>query len=77
MGIPGDILKWITTGSRVNVNEEYSEWKGLINGIPQGSMLSPLLLIFHINGLPDVVSSEIYLFADDTKIFRKIRSIGV
>ena len=39
---------------------------------PQGSVLGPLLLVIFINNLPDVVSSDIYLFADDTKISRPI-----
>ena len=42
------------------------------SGIPQGSVLGPLLLVIFINDLPDVVSSDIYLFADDTKISRPI-----
>jgi hypothetical protein len=45
------------------------------SGIPQGSALGPILFVFYINDLPDVVESEVYLFADDTNIFRLINSI--
>ena len=46
------------------------------SGIPQGSVLGPILFVIYINDLPDVVKhSETYLFADDTKLFKQINSI--
>ncbi|KAK3089769.1 hypothetical protein FSP39_006368 [Pinctada imbricata] len=42
------------------------------SGIPQGSVLGPILFVLYINDLPDEVNSEVYLFADDTKIFKVI-----
>ena len=42
------------------------------SGIPQGSILGPILFVIHINDLPEVVKCGTYLFADDTKIFRQI-----
>ena len=56
----------------VRVNGELSESKPVISGIPQGSVLGPLLFVIYINDLPDVVSSNVLLFADDTKIFRQV-----
>jgi hypothetical protein len=38
----------------------------ITSGIPQGSVLSPILFELYINDFPDAVESEIYLFADDT-----------
>ena len=44
------------------------------SGIPQGSVLEPILFVIYINDMPECVNSTTYLFADDTKIFREIKS---
>jgi len=55
---------------RVKLNGKLSEWNAVLSGIPQGSILGPLLFIIFINDLPDFCqhSTDIYLFADDVKI---------
>ena len=73
------IISWISaflTGriQKVTVNGEDSEWGNVTSGIPQGSVLGPVLFVIFVNDLPDIVKSDMYLFADDTKIFRIIEN---
>ena len=49
-----------------------SSWTDVISGIPQGSVLGPILFVVYINDLPDAVTSDIRLFADYTKVYRTI-----
>ena len=78
-GIQGQILKWIKDflqerKQQVCVNGYLSSWKEVTSGIPQGSVLGALLFIIYINDLPDNITSDIYLFADDTKFFRQVEN---
>ena len=80
-GITGQILGWICSflhsrAQCVMMNKTASEIKNVTSGIPQGSVLGPILFVLYINDLPDIISEGtwIFLFADDTKIFREIRS---
>ena len=79
VGISDPILGWIEgflTGRYqcVSINEEISEWKEVISGIPKGSVLRSIMFVLYINDLPSSVDSVAYLFADDTKIFRIINN---
>ena len=76
-GIDGRLLAWIgrfllNRRQRVAINGPASAWEDVISGIPQGSVLGPLLFVIYINDLPDAINSQVYMFADDTKIYRPI-----
>ena len=78
-GIEEPYTSWIKSflmgrNQRVVVNGHFSEWKSVTSGIPQGSVLGPILFVLYINDLPDITccDTEVYLFADDTKVFRPI-----
>ena len=46
-----------------------SQWHKVTSGIPQGSVLEPVLFVIYINDLPECVKSDVFLFADDTNFF--------
>ena len=78
-GIDGDILKWIQEflqgrTQEVMVNGCRSKADIVISGVPQGTVLGPILFVIYINDLLDNIKSDGLMFADDTKIFRLISS---
>ena len=44
------------------------------SGVPQGTVLGPILFLLHVNDLPSVISSKVRLFADDCLVYREIKS---
>ena len=55
---------------RVIIDGNFSSWAEIEAGVPQGSILGPILFLVYINDLIDEVNSEIRIFADNTFIFR-------
>jgi len=74
-GIRGKLITWarsflIGRRQRVSIASLSSLLTHVLSGIPQGSVLGPLLFIIFINDMPEVVNSLIRMFADDTILFR-------
>ena len=77
-GIGGKTLKWIDSflcfrQQRVVVNEVKSDWAPVLSGVPQGTVLAPLLFSLYINDISSDIESEIRLFADDCVCYREIK----
>ena len=78
-GIDGNLLRWIQEWlhdreQRVVINGCSSVWNNVSSGVPQGSVLGPLLFLAYINDLDNVVISSVKKFADDTKLYREVAS---
>ena len=53
---------------RVRVGDSLSSFHQVLSGVPQGSVLGPLLFLLYINDLPDELRGNIFMFADDVKM---------
>ena len=78
-GIKGRTLRWISDflhgrSQQVVVNGESSSSCPVTSGVPQGSVLGPVLFLMYINDIGENIGSQIRLFADDTILYRTINS---
>ena len=76
--IGGKTLKWIDSflcfrQQRVVVSGVKSDWPPVLSGVPQGTVLGPLLFSLYINDISSDIESEIRLFADDCVCYREIK----
>jgi len=78
-GITGKVLKWVSSWlsdrrQRVSVEGELSEWAPVKSGVPQGSVLGPLLFLVYINDIDEDIVSKLNKFADDSKVSKVVNS---
>ncbi len=76
LGINGKVLAWLAAflGNRrqcVLVNGSASNWSDVVSGVPQGSVIGPVLFVIFINDMRNGINNFISLFADDAKLYGK------
>ena len=80
-GIGGRLLRWLRSflvdrTFKVGVRGVFSQPHEVTSGVPQGSVLGPVLFLLFVNELPDAINNNMKMFADDTKLWSIIRTPG-
>ena len=81
-GIGENLCSWFESflfnrKQRVILGDYVSEWSDVLSGVPQGSVLGPLLFVIYINDLPDYVGCECKMYADDSKLISVMEDVLV
>ena len=81
-GISGNLLAFFENYihnryQRVTLNGTESDWRSISAGVPQGSVLGPLLFLVYINDLTENIKSQMRLFADDSFLFTPVKNVEV
>ena len=69
------IRRWLTDRKQRDIlNGETSDWLPVVRGVPQGSVLGPVMFLIYINDIDQNISGEMLKFADDTKVICPIEN---
>ena len=83
LGVRGNLWCWISSflknrSCKVNINGSLSSSFDVISGVPQGSVLGPILFLIYLFDLPKIIPSclgvRLYMFADDLKMLKTIQT---
>ena len=82
VGVRGPLLMWIESylkdrKQRVTIEGHSSDWAGIKSGVPQGSVLGPLLFLIYINDITTDLDSSPFIYADDTMLFEIVQNVNV
>ena len=80
-GIDGSLLCWLRSfltdcKQRVVVRGTHSSRSCVTSGVPQGTILGPILFLIYVNDISSNISSTLRMFADDTKVYRELSNIA-
>ena len=80
LGFSNNVIAWFKSylsvrKFKININTNYSSPSNLICGVPQGSILGPLLFLLYINDLPRAIVSDSLLYTEDTCIFFQHKNV--
>ena len=72
------MLQWLSSfltnrRQRVVLRNGQSSWRWVKSGVPQGSILGPIMFLVYVNDMPDDIACTAKMFADDTKVYNTIR----
>ena len=77
-GLKGRLLRWMDDflkdrEMRIVIKDKKSALKSILSGVPQGSVLVPVMFAVYVNYMPERIDSYINLFADDAKLLRRMQ----
>ena len=78
-GINGKLLRWlenflVSRTMKVGLKGTFSKLLEVLSGVPQGSVLGPLLFLLFVNELPAWIKNSMIMFADDTKVWCRLKT---